>query len=414
MAAAQVSPTRDDATGLARPLTPDFIDHAWEPLASASLADGFVSLTWPDGLRFEAYSLWLAENAEGSGLEPSSRESVIDPVDLPLPGDLTHSVVDADGALALTWADGTASRIHPGWLRYVAAQQHLPLASLPPCTVWTAGNFAEPPSVDGTRVLDDPAVLTDWLNLLVEFGVARLRNLPTTEHFLADLMARIGPIRDSNFGHVWSVRAVLKPDSTANTGLNLGQHTDLPTRETPPGFQFLHCIENTVEGGWSRMTDGQSVVAALQDEHPEVYDALTTLEWVFLNRAPDAEHRWIGPIIDHGARRQPLTLRAFYPVRMAPNMDPLDMPRAYESLRVFSRMAQDPRFQIRYPFVPGDMVGFDNRRILHGRDAFDSGGRRHLRGCYVDQDDIYSRLRILRRRNTTVHQNSHQNSEVTS
>ena len=119
---------------------------------------------------------------------------------------------------------------------------------------------------------------------------------------------------------------------------------------------------------------------------------------MFCNRAKDAEHRWVGPVIDHGSRHQPLTLRAFYPVRTAPHMAPADMPRAYESLRVFATMARDPRFQLVYPFRPGDLVGFDNRRILHGRDAFESAGSRHLRGTYADHDDFYSRLRVLRRR----------------
>jgi gamma-butyrobetaine dioxygenase len=53
---------------------------------------------------------------------------------------------------------------------------------------------------------------------------------------------------------------------------------------------------------------------------------------------------------------------------------------------------------IRSAFAPGDLVMFDNRRVLHGRDSFDpQGGQRHLQGCYVDRDDVYSRLRILQR-----------------
>jgi gamma-butyrobetaine dioxygenase len=369
-------------------------------LASADLIDGFVELAWSDGKRFNAYALWLAENAEGYGLEPASRESMLEPRDLPHPTELVSVTVDDQGALVAGWSDGRSMRIHPGWLRYVADDQHLPASQLPPLTMWTGADFSEPPTIDGSTILHDDDVLEQWLSLLVQYGLCRLSNTPTELGFVGRLISCVGPIRDTNFGPVWSVQLKSDPDSTAYTGLDLGQHTDLPTREVPPGFQFLHCVENTVQGGWSRMSDGWAVTDAIRTEHPEAYEALTTLEWVFMNRAQDAEHRWIGPIIDHGGPRQPLTLRAFYPVRSAPHMDPDDIPRAYESLRVFAEMGRDPRFQVAYPFRPGDLVGFDNRRILHGRDAFESSGARHLRGCYADHDDLYSRLRVLRRHRT--------------
>lgn len=379
------------------PLTPDFVDHAWCPLASARLHDGFVTLTWPDGAAYEAYSLWLAENAPGYGLEPNVRESMLEPTNLPAPDALLSAAVDHDGALLLDWKEQRNVRVHPGWLRHVHDGRHLPESDLPTSTAWTAGDLPEPPTIDGSEILTDDRVMSEWLALLAEFGLCRLANTPTDDEFVGRLVGSVGPLRDTNFGLTWSVRASIDPDSTANTGLDLGQHTDLPTREVPPGFQFLHCIENTVEGGWSRMCDGLAVVEAIRADHPDAYDALTTLEWIFMNRSPHADHRWIGPIIDHGSKHQPLTLRAFYPVRTAPNMAPADMPRAYEAMRVFAEVARDPRFQIRYPFQPGDLIGFDNRRVLHGRDAFESGGARHLRGCYADHDDIYSKLRVLRR-----------------
>jgi gamma-butyrobetaine dioxygenase len=46
----------------------------------------------------------------------------------------------------------------------------------------------------------------------------------------------------------------------------------------------------------------------------------------------------------------------------------------------------------------GQMVVFDNRRVLHGRRAFDPAtGKRRLRGCYVDRSEFTSRLRVLQR-----------------
>lgn len=373
------------------------------------MADGFVTVAWADGVELACYALWLAESCDGLGLDPVTRESTLDPADLPAPEALAAAEVAADGRLVLRWrlagpaGPETVTEVHPGWLRHVADGRHQPHAALPAPEPWTAAGLGgEPPSLDGSAILDDDRVLVAWLHQLIRWGLGRLRNTPTTEAFLPELVRRIGPIRATNFGETFTVRARHEAaDSTAYTGLRLGQHTDLPTRETPPGFQFLHCLENTVAGGASRMTDGLTVVDELRRHHPADLEALTTLRWSFLNRAVDEEHRWAGPIIDHAEEGSalPLTLRAFYPVRAFPLMDPADQPRAYAALRRFSEVAHDDRFQLSSPFCPGDLVGFDNRRVLHGRDAFEPGaGSRVLQGCYLDHDDLYSRYRVLSRK----------------
>lgn len=384
------------------PLTPEFAPRAWRPIAEASLDGNFAEVAWADGLRLRCFSLWLYENTVG--VEPLSREAMIDPSDLPPADHLRAAVVDGEGALVVTWADGETSTVHPGWLRHVAEGRHTPGALLPPLRTWTAADVdGVPPTVDGTNVLDDPEVLREWLWLLCEYGMARLVDAPATETFMAELAARIGPIRGSNFGGVFDVRSMLEPDSTANTGLNLGQHSDLPTRETPPGFQFLHCVANEVAGGWSRLTDGHAVAAEMRRVDPDAFEALTTLEWTFNNRSSIADHRWTGPFLDgpiatgSDLDRRPLTVRAFYPVRGFPAMPEHQIERGYEAMRAWSELAHDPRFQIRFPFAPGTLIGFDNRRVLHGRDAFEpSAGLRWLRGCYIDQDDVYSTLRLMR------------------
>lgn len=371
-------------------------------------------LEWADGTQLAAYSLWLYEQT--IGVEERTREATIEPGDLPDPDCLVDASVHDDGSLLLVWRDATRSDVHPGWLYSIAQAQHLPMALIGELKSWTAADFSEPPTFDGSRVLVDLDVFESWLHELCTTGLARLRGAPATDDFMGEIAARIGPIRGSNFGGVFTVESVVAPDSTANTGLALGQHTDLPTRETPPGFQFLHCVENTVPGGASRMADGRSVVEELRVNFRAEFDALTTLNWAFANRALDGDHRWVGPIIDLGGPQSPLTIRAFYPVRLAPAMPISEQPRAYAAMRVFSKIAHDPRFMITSLFEPGDLVGFDNRRVLHGRDAFDGGGgRRRLRGCYIDHDDVYSRLRVIRRPgNITSPQSTSSSQGVTS
>ena len=139
------------------------------------------------------------------------------------------------------------------------------------------------------------------MNDLIRYGVCVLEKAPSEEGFLNKLAARIGPVRDSNFGALWDVVADVslagdaKTNTTANTGLRLGPHTDLPTREIPPGYQFLHCLINEADGGESTLTDGAALVQELKIHHPADYELLSTRRWVFLIAAReltiDGQHR---------------------------------------------------------------------------------------------------------------------------
>lgn len=388
------------------PATPDFYTYAWHGLASASIDGSFVHLTWADGATLCAFDLWLRENAVGmGGVDLATREGLFDPAQLSDEIGVASATVTEDGGLEVIFdPDGVTAEYHPGWLRHIADGNHRPSSWIPKPKSWTSATLAEPPTHDGSLVLTNDAVFGMWLDDLLRFGLARLRGCPLELDFNLALAERIGAVRDTNFGPIWDVRADVKTagsddtNSTANTNLRLGPHTDLPTRETPPGFQFLHCIQNEAGGGNSTMADGAAVVEALKAEYPEDYEALTTLNWIFFNRGPGIDHRWSGPFIDHVSGPSPLTIRAFYPVRAFPDMDPADQPRAYAAMRQFSKMAASDRFRIDYPFEPGDLVGFDNRRILHGRDAFETGGHRHLRGIYIDQDEVRSTARVISRR----------------
>ncbi len=391
--------------------TPDFYSYEWASLESVGVDGDFVVLSWPDGLTYHAYRLWLRENAvDAGGVDLATREGLIDPAMHTSDTAVESATLSMDGSLQVTWAPGgVQAAYHPGWLRHVAEAQHLPSSWLPTPEPWTAAELSEPPTHDGTNVLTDPEVLRAWGDDLMRYGIARLTNLGTDPDFGLLLADHVGAsVRDTNFGPIWDVKADITmagssdTNSTANTNLRLGPHTDLPTRETPPGFQFLHCVINETEGGFSTMADGAAVAAELESQHPDHYEALTTLKWVFFNRGPGIDHRWSGPMIDLGVDGSPLTFRAFYPVRAFPDMDRSDISRGYAAMKKFSELAAAQRFQMAYPFAPGDMVGFDNRRILHGRDAFSSGGKRHLRGIYIDQDDIRSFVRVANRRQAAL------------
>lgn len=70
----------------------------------------------------------------------------------------------------------------------------------------------------------------------------------------------------------------------------------------------------------------------------------------------------------------------------------------YAALERFWRRLRDPKYRLNLRLEPGDLIAYDNNRVLHGRAPFDpASGERHLQGCYLSQDDVDSRLRLLDR-----------------
>ena len=392
-------------TPVSQALAPDFYHYEPSPLAAAVTEGDFVHLRWPDDTKLACHRFWLRENAMGQGgIDLATREGILDPAELTDDIEVRSAEIDDAGDLIVAWAnDGQRSVYHAGWLRHVADNNHRPSSWLPEPISWTTDSIGEVPRVDGSQALENDEVIILLLNNLLVYGVCVLEISPTHEGYLLELAERIGPVRDSNFGMLWDVKADVelagdaKTNSTANTGLRLGPHSDLPTREIPPGFQFLHCLINEADGGGSTLTDGAALVEALERDHPEAFELLSTRHWIFFNRGPGIDHRWSAPIIDYLPGCDTPTIRAFYPVRAFPAMANEDVSRSYYALRLFHRMAHQPEFELKFRLTAGDIMCFDNRRVLHGRDAFTGSGKRHLQGVYIDRDEIMSRARALNR-----------------
>jgi alpha-ketoglutarate-dependent taurine dioxygenase len=69
----------------------------------------------------------------------------------------------------------------------------------------------------------------------------------------------------------------------------------------------------------------------------------------------------------------------------------------YAAYRRFAALLRDPGFQLRVLLEDGQLVVFDNRRILHGRTGFASAKHpRHLQGCYLTRDSVCSQTALLR------------------
>ena len=82
---------------------------------------------------------------------------------------------------------------------------------------------------------------------------------------------------------------------------------------------------------------------------------------------------------------------------MVLNATPEDTVQLYEAYLALGKMLRDPANQIQHKMMPGDIITFNNSRVLHGRSAFTAKGgqSRFLHGIYLDWDAIYSRMRVL-------------------
>ncbi len=391
------------------PLTPDY--DAWPleaNLEAVSFTPRLVTVRWRDGRESRFHGIWLRENAaDESTVNPATRERILDLSTLPGWPEIAGAEIDDAGALSVDFVpEDRRLRFHPGWLRAHDYDNALdPEAPPVPVTTWQGGPGQGPESLDATGLLDtepaseaEEAILAPALESVLGKGLVRLQGLPTEPGSLEAIARRIGPVRPTNFGLLFDVKAKPDPDSNAYTAIALPPHVDLPTREYQPGLQMLHCLENSVEGGEAVMLDGFAVAEALRERAPEAFATLTRVRWCYANTARTTDYVWYAPMICLDARGALLEVRIADFLR-GPLQAPFEeVEPAYAALMTLQRLLRDPAFAIRFTYRPGDLVIFDNRRLLHARDAFEgSTGHRWLQGCYMERDEIRSRYRMIQR-----------------
>ncbi|MDJ0823133.1 MAG: TauD/TfdA family dioxygenase [Paracoccaceae bacterium] len=265
--------------------------------------------------------------------------------------------------------------------------------------LWTAAQQPEPPTFNGPQALQDPATFLAWLHALRDYGVARLEALPNQDGLLMQIVEQIGPVRESNFGRMYTLEIKDDPDSNAFTSDALMQHIDMPTRECPHGLQFLFCRDNSTSGGEGIYADAYRIAEDLRVEEPKHFAALCEINWTYNNRAKTTSYKASGPVIELDAQGTITGIRYNTWLRAPLIASLADQDRAYRSYRAFAARAQDPVYQMKFAYRPGDLVAFDNRRALHGRNGYDAaGGTRFIEGIYADRDDLYSAIRALERK----------------
>jgi gamma-butyrobetaine dioxygenase len=356
-----------------------------------------IVIAWSDGSADEFHHIWLRDNCGCVECRHAfAGERLSDPAGIAL--NIAPTLATGGSSVKISWPDGHMSMFSTTWLRTHAYGPAATARRESPFRFWAAAEVQTPPKMHFDEVMASNDALLEWLRLLRAYGITIVKGVPTDADTVAKLAKRIGNLRDSNFGLVWEVKSIPKPDSLAYTSVKLTAHTDLVSRESQPGLQFLHCLVNEASGGESYLVDGFSVAEELKRQAPEHHATLTRVNASFRYQNDFTDVSASFPVIrlDHNGD--------YYEVRysnalFAPlQCDPDDVLPFYEAYQHYSRLLRDPKWEYSFRLEAGDCEVFDNRRVMHGRQEFDAQtGARHLQGCYVDTDDFLSRMRVLER-----------------
>jgi len=362
-------------------------------------ADGTLMATWADGQSAVFGAYWLRDNCRCTQCRhPGNGQKLCQIVDLP--AQLAVPSLRLVGGLnvELTWSDGHLSVYGSDWLAAhqlgVSARQ----ARQTKPVLWDQSLAADMPVASWPALLADPAQELAWLERYTALGFGLLTEVPITPGAVAEVGARLGYVRITNYGRVFDVKSVPNPTNLAYTAVALGVHSDNPYRHPSPGVQLLHCLEAEAPGGDTLLVDGFAAAELLRQQDPAAFELLRTVPMNFRYADAHTDLRARQTLISTDS--EGVLKAVHFNNRSADWLDaPVDVAEAwYQAYRQFAQLLLRDALQLVFRLAPGECVVMQNDRTLHGRTAFDPNqGRRHLQGCYIDRDAMESRRLVLRR-----------------
>ncbi|SCU94503.1 LAME_0F07690g1_1 [Lachancea meyersii CBS 8951] len=264
-----------------------------------------------------------------------------------------------------------------------------------------------------------------------KFGISFIADLPQQrpELQLKKVVEPIGPIRHTFYGEIFDVKTKPGAENIAYTNHALALHQDLLYMDNAPGWQILHAIKNSSDGseaGMNYFADAFSAARFVRDTDADAYEALTQVPINYHYKRNDNRYYNSRPlIVENEISTDNLVSSNYVSLIKEVNYSPMfqapftfgiwDKPKGQElstpsgkltqrllfkdflrGLALFEKFINMPENQFRLKLPENACVIFNNRRLLHARTAF--SGERWLRGCYLDDDALKSRLAYLEER----------------
>lgn len=243
-----------------------------------------------------------------------------------------------------------------------------------------------------------------WL----DWGVVRLRHQNLTDAGLQRFSQRFGPLEERPLGQMpqeqrrniknrfVTVISNIKVDGKPIGGLGNKEaawHSDMTYIEQPPPASVLMCIETPSSGGETQFSDQTAAYRALPEalcgkvqtltiKHNAMHTSVGSLRPGFEpisdpRRTPGAIH----PIVRvHEETGVPALYLGRRQLAYIPG---LSVEESDQMLDEIWRYAALPEHIWTQRWQVGDLVIWDNRRVMHRREAFDGNARRLMKRCQV-------------------------------
>ena len=340
----------------------------------------------------ELPALWLrARSADPSQRDAITGQRLMNPH--LLPDDLHLQGAHFEGELLhLSFSDGFSGSFDPQEL----LQGAVLTTGSPAARPWKAD--LKPLPSYSWPALQSPDVLYRALQEFIELGFLLVNETPTQPDAILKIAERFGFVRTTNFGSFFEVYS--RPDSTdlAYRPVALGPHTDNPYRTPVPGIQILQCLQNETSGGLSTLVDSLAVAAQLRAEDPQGFELLSRIPVRFEYRDATTHLVSVKPMIEIDGEGQMTGVHYSPRLDDIPLMTQQDTVRYHRARKRLGTLFEDPQYELRFRLNAGEMMMFDNNRVLHGRTSFNpQEGHRQLQGCYVDRDGPRSLYLVLKR-----------------
>ncbi|XP_065882710.1 gamma-butyrobetaine dioxygenase-like isoform X2 [Dysidea avara] len=184
---------------------------------------------------------------------------------------------------------------------------------------------------------------------------------------------------------VFELLAEDNPANIANTGEGLPLHMDLLYYESPPGLSLLHCLryDYSVIGGESLLLDCYPILEDLRNNYPEQFHTLTrvpaTFQSIHHTGVPPTRFIHQVPHVVLGHHEEIVAVNWCPIAEGALQVSPVDVEPYYQAYLLLAKLFNTSERLLQFRLLPGQLISFNNRRILHGRNSFYSKEREGVR-----------------------------------